>query len=221
MRLSSRALALLLVTSIVAIPSSANAQRRAGEAPSASNAARNTNKFVSAVALNIPCSSLQIERTKPKKGSLGSRIGAMVNEAAVGDRQRVDRAKKVLEANALQAARNPEATFVVLIGTTSDVESVSASLATVERPVIIGFVDKDLEDDNTCNTALSSGLVGQNGLDAATNMWVFLPANENGTRSRPHIGPSAIASETTWNSIFAANGDDSALEQLIRSPRKN
>lgn len=221
--MTNRRLALptALVVALVLAPALTLAQR-----PTTSNSrgastttAVASRSGITITAVNLPRADVEAATpsapSSPKKTSFSDRLGASIKKAALGDEPRMKAARAVLATKVQQAVTDPNATIIVVIGTAEDVKTVEASLSLAKRRIVLAFVDKDLDDDASFNTALSAGLVGGAGADKASNVWVFLPRRGGAMRSTPnHVLPLLAATPTAWNGIFAADGDDLNVEQL-------
>lgn len=210
--------AVTAITIGLSSPVSAWAQTRTS-VPSAATA----SQTVTVVPLNL--TRQEVEAATPKetnapRRSLSDRLKRSARTTVLGDKGRSNAANQVLVAKAQQLVPDGQATLLVVIGATDDLEKVTESLSQVRRRVVVAFVDKDLDDDASWNTALSEGLAGSAATDAATNLWVFLPRRTGGPRSKPdHTLSTKVVSATVWNGLFAADGDEVDLDQLAGAVR--
>ena len=233
MRFNTAAISIVVASAALLTSSPSHAQSRAqsnAEAQrttareSATGTAPVVNKNLRFTVVNVSCAEVQ-SPTLPasratKRPSLSDRIGTAVKKTVVGDPKQTERARNALAERAQRTVSDPNATIIVVMGSAEDVTTVSESLAEIERPIVVAFADTELEDANTCNRALSAGLVGQSGLDATNNILVFLPHAGAAPRVKKTLS-TLVVSPTVWNTMFALDGDDAALDQLIAGRRRN
>ena len=181
-------------------------------------AARNRN--LSTVTVNLPrvlvdsIRDLIAAAAPQERRSMGNMLRTSLRKTAVGDKAEIEAMKAALSHVVQAAVPDPRQTIIVVIGSPDDFTKVGESLTGVQRKVTLAFVDRDLTDDQWDNTVMRAGLTGR-AVESATNMWVFLARNRRTVRDRPdHTLMIRAASATTWNGLFAADGDAIDVQQL-------
>lgn len=146
--------------------------------------------------------------------SLSERLQSSLRTTAVGDKQKVEQLKTLVARQAQAAVPDQRVTVITLLGSEQDLEKAINSLAQVQRRVAVVFLDVNKSDERVDNTVMKGGIA-----DAATrsleNVWVFLARNRRALRDRPeHVLPGRALTATTWNGLFAADGDAIDVSQL-------
>ncbi len=146
--------------------------------------------------------------------SLSERLQSSLRTTAVGDKQKVEHLKTLVARQAQAAVPDQRVTVITVLGSAQDLEKAISSLAQVQRRVAVAFLDVNKSDERVDNTVIKGGIA-----DAATrsleNVWVFLARNRRTLRDRPdHVLPGRALTATTWNGLFAADGDAVNVAQL-------
>jgi hypothetical protein len=179
---------------------------------------RSANRNVTVVEIDLARASVDSitdalsQRSQGR--SLSERLQSSLRTTAVGDKQKMEQLKTLVARQAQAAVPDHRVTVITVLGSAQDLDKAISSLAQVQRRVAVAFLDVTKSDERVDNTGMKAGIA-----DAATrsleNVWVFLARNRRSPRDRPdHVLPARALTATTWNGLFAADGDAVNVSQL-------